>query len=64
MFDNGYIFANDNKRVFINSSLGCKGQCSYCYLPILGYNKSIKKTISAKKIIELLEQNNLDIIIH
>ena len=61
MFDNGYIFANDNKRVFINSSLGCKAQCSYCYLPILGYNKSIKKTISAKKIIELLEQNNLDI---
>ena len=62
MFANAYIFANDNKRVFINSSLGCKGQCSYCYLPMLGYNnKSIKKSISAKKIIELLEQNNLNI---
>lgn len=62
MLDNGYIFANDNKRVFINSSLGCKGQCSYCYLPMLGYNnKAIKKSISAKKIIELLEQKNLDI---
>ena len=62
MFDNGYIFANDNKRVFINSSLGCVGQCSYCYLPTIGYNnKSIKKSISAKKIIELLEHNNLDI---
>lgn len=62
MFDNGYIFANDNKRVFINNSLGCTGQCSYCYLPILGYtNKSIKDSISAKKIIDLLEHNNLDI---
>lgn len=62
MFDNGYIFANDNKRVFINNSLGCNGQCSYCYLPILGYtNESIKDSISAKKIIDLLEHNNLDI---
>ncbi len=62
MFDNGYIFTNDNKRVFINTSLGCTGQCSYCYLPTIGYNnKSIKDSISAKEIIEMLEQNDLEI---
>lgn len=62
MFDNGYIFTNDNKRVFINNSLGCTGQCSYCYLPTLGYNnKFIKKSIATKKMIELLEQSDLDI---
>ena len=31
MFDNGYIFLKDNKRVFINTSLGCNGNCTYCY---------------------------------
>lgn len=33
MIDNGYLFAKDNKRIFINTSLGCAGQCAYCYLP-------------------------------
>ncbi len=30
MIDNGYLFANDSKRLFINTSLGCSGKCSYC----------------------------------
>ena len=25
MIDNGYLFAKDNKRIFINTSLGCAG---------------------------------------
>ena len=37
MIDNGYLFAKDNKRIFINTSLGCAGQCAYCYLPKMGY---------------------------
>ena len=37
MIDNGYLFAKDNKRIFINTNLGCAGQCAYCYLPKMGY---------------------------
>ena len=63
MIDNGYLFAKDNKRIFINTSLGCAGQCVYCYLPKMGYSNSSYnyKTISAQKIIDYIEQNKLDI---
>ncbi len=63
MIDNGYLFARDNKRIFINTSLGCAGQCSYCYLPKVGYSNISEnyRTISAKTIIEFIEKNKLDI---
>ena len=63
MIDNGYLFAKDNKRIFINTSLGCAGQCVYCYLPKMGYSNSSYnyKTISAQRIIDFIEQNKLDI---
>ena len=63
MIDNGYLFANDNKRLFINTSLGCSGECSYCYLSKLGYgNKDDNyKTISASNIIEMIEKSTLDL---
>ncbi|MGI5898267.1 MAG: hypothetical protein ACOX6Q_03885, partial [Candidatus Dojkabacteria bacterium] len=63
MLDNGYIFAKDNKRVFLNNSLGCLGQCTYCYLPRLGYsNKKIKKeTISARELIQTLVKSKINI---
>lgn len=62
MIDNGFIFAKNNKRIFINTSLGCLGQCSYCYLTKFGYsNKQIKEVISVEKIIEILDKNKLDI---
>lgn len=63
MIDNGYLFSNDNKRLFINTSLGCSGECSYCYLPKLGYgNKDNNyKTISANKVIEMIEKSNLNL---
>lgn len=46
MIGNGYLFARDNKRIFINTSLGYAGQRVYC---------SLSKVIS-KKIIELFLQ--------
>ncbi len=63
MIDNGYLFAKDNKRLFINTSLGCSGECVYCYLPKLGYgNKDNNyKTISSNDIISMIEKNNLNL---
>lgn len=63
MIDNGYLFAKDNKRLFINTSLGCSGECLYCYLPKLGYgNKDNNyKTISANDVIEMIEKNNFNL---
>ena len=63
MIDNGYLFANDSKGLFINTSLGCDGKCEYCYLPKIGYSNSLNKykTISAQSIIELIENNKVNI---
>ena len=63
MIDNGYLFARDNKRIFINTSLGCNGQCSYCYLPKLGYSNHTNenKNISAEELIKYIEDNKIDI---
>lgn len=63
MIDNGYLFARDNKRIFINTSLGCNGQCTYCYLPKLGYSNQSNenKNISADELIKYIEDNGLDI---
>ena len=68
MIDNGYLFAKDNKRIFINTSLGCAGQCAYCYLPKMGYSNSSDnyRTISAQTIIEFIENkvhfNGIDVL--
>ena len=60
MFDNGYLFSKDEKRIFINTSLGCQGDCAYCYLPKLGYTKKDKyNTISAERIIEMIDENEV-----
>lgn len=63
MIDNGYIFAKDNKRIFINTSLGCSGECTYCYLPKMGYknNSTNYNTISATQIIDLIDKSSIDI---
>ena len=63
MFDNGYIFFKNNKRIFINTSLGCNGNCTYCYLPKIGYNNKSENfdTVSAQRIINFIKNNNLNI---
>jgi DNA repair photolyase len=38
--DTGYLYSKDNSRVFVNTALGCKGSCSYCYLPKIGYSNT------------------------
>lgn len=59
MIDNGYLFARDSSRLFINTTLGCNGGCSYCYLPKVGYdnNNLSNNFMSASSIIEFLEHN-------
>lgn len=59
MIDNGYLFAKDNKRLFINTSLGCSGECLYCYLSKFGYgNKDNNyKTITANEIIAMITKS-------
>lgn len=58
MIDTGYLFSKDDKRIFVNTCLGCTGKCSYCYLSKMGYdNKSIvSKVKKAEKLIEEIEQ--------
>lgn len=61
MMDNGYIYAIDNKRIFINTSLGCLGQCEYCYLPKVGYGnkKDVDKKKNASEIIKMIEESDI-----
>lgn len=57
MIDTGYLFSNEPDRLFINTSLGCTANCSYCYLPLLNYSKGKKLNtyISANEIIEQIK---------
>lgn len=60
MFDNGYIFSKDSERIFINTSLGCLGKCSYCYLPRIGYNDVDNlKRMSFEDIMGFIKGNNI-----
>jgi DNA repair photolyase len=55
VIDTGYLFSRDDKRIFVNTCLGCTGNCSYCYLSKMGYdNKNIVSKI--KKAEELIEE--------
>ena len=55
------LYAINNKRIFINVSIGCTGSCSYCYLPELGYsNKEIvRNTKTAEEIIDMIKNSNI-----
>lgn len=61
MLDNGYLYAVDNKRVFINISIGCTGSCSYCYLPKMGYSnkEKVKSTKTAEEIIDMINNSSI-----
>ncbi len=56
MIDNGYIFARDKKRIFINTCLGCKSKCKFCYLSKMGMNKMERKT--SIEVLEMLDTFN------
>lgn len=63
MLDIGYLYANDENRLFINTCLGCIGECSYCYLSQIGYSnkKKLTKIMSAEEIIAFLEEANYNL---
>ncbi len=56
MIDNGYLFAKDEKRLFINTSLGCKSKCQFCYLTKMGIKGMKKKT--SDEVLELLKKSD------
>ncbi len=47
----------DDKRIFVNTAIGCEGKCFYCYLSELNIDSSVK-VIKADKIIERV--NNME----
>lgn len=61
--DTGFLFANNEERLFVNTCLGCLGKCSYCYLSKIGYShkKEALKRMSSSDIIEYLESSNYDL---
>lgn len=63
MLDNGYLYANDENRLFINTCLGCTGECAYCYLPKMGYSnkEKLNKIMSAEEIIAFLKESNYNL---
>ena len=63
IFNNGFIYTKDSNRIFINTSLGCNGQCEYCYLPKMGYSNSSNniKTIFAQDILDCIKLNKIHI---
>lgn len=57
MINTGYLFSNEPNRLFVNTSLGCSANCSYCYLPLLNYSKGKKLNnyIKAEDLIAQIE---------
>ena len=58
MIDTGYLYSKDNKRIFVNTCLGCTGKCSYCYLGKMGYDNSsiVGEVKKAEELIEEIER--------
>ena len=59
LWKEGFL-SGDQNRIFINSALGCSANCSYCYLPRIGYNNGLspQKLISAQKLVYALQKSN------
>lgn len=57
MIDTGYLYSKDDRRIFINTCLGCTGKCSYCYLGKIGYDnhKVVSDIKSAEELISEIE---------
>ena len=62
MIDTGFLYAEDNHRIFINSCLGCTGGCKYCYLAKSGYDNNSKlKVKKAEEILSELNKSGLEV---
>ena len=63
MLDTGYLYAKDKNRIFINTCLGCKATCSYCYLQKLGYKNNVQnlKIRIANQILDDIKNSNYEI---
>lgn len=61
MINTGYLYSKDKKRIFINTCLGCTGECSYCYLGKMGYDnrKIISEIKKAEDLIDEIERKEL-----
>ena len=61
MIDTGYLYSKDNRRIFVNTCLGCTGKCSYCYLGKIGYDNSsiVGEVKKAEELIEEIEQHEI-----
>ena len=61
MIDTGYLYSKDNKRIFVNTCLGCTGKCSYCYLGKMGYDNSsiVGEVRKAEELIEEIEKTGI-----
>lgn len=58
MINTGYLFSTSKDRLFVNTSLGCVANCSYCYLPTLKYSKGkeLNNYITAEELIKDFER--------
>lgn len=55
MINTGYLYAKDDRRLFINTCLGCTSGCTYCYLGKMGY-KNNSDNLEIKQASELIAQ--------
>ena len=51
-----YLYGSD-KRIFLNTNLGCSSKCRYCYLPKvnLSIGSQVEQKIPVDELIKLLE---------
>lgn len=53
----GSIVYGNEKRMFVNTALGCSAKCKYCYLPSLGFNNKPIYFAAKIAIDEVLKQS-------
>lgn len=57
MINTGHLYSKDNNRIFINTCLGCNGNCSCCYLKKMGYENDVSEN-NIKKAEEIISEIN------
>lgn len=54
---NEFVYGSKD-RIFLNTNIGCRAKCAYCYLPDLGIGHE-KKRISAEEVIDMVDKSGL-----